>query len=375
MMSEAILAGKPRLLMVDDSKVMRLSAKKMLGAQFDVVVSEDGLQGWQAILQDKSIQVVFTDLSMPVMDGFALLKKIRSSEDPGIAAMPVIVVTGAENDEAARERVLKAGATDFISKPFNSTDLTARACAHANYQREKQALAERVMLDELTGLGNLNHFLARLKQDLALGSRHQLPLSVMRLEVDQFNKLFIRMGREAANEVLKKVGKLLAEMVRKEDTAARTGLAQFAIALPSANEEGALVLAGRIQKKLQDQPLTLKGHRIPVSLSIGVLTPEPHPGQTARSVLEEAGLVLQASLRAGQGEVRGASSLSGKSSAMPSAPQPPAAGELRDISVDEALAMLAAGKGDQVQASLPLLRKKLQPLLRLMGAGSGRVKS
>lgn len=365
-MSDAILAGKPRLLMVDDSKVMRLSAKKMLGEQFDVVVSEDGLQGWHAIQQDKNIQVVFTDLSMPVMDGFALLQKIRLSEDAGIAAMPVIVVTGAENDEAARERVLKAGATDFISKPFNSTDLIARATAHASYQREKQALAERVMVDDLTGLGNLSHFLARLKQDLALAARHELPLSVMRLDVEQFNKLFIRMGREAANAVLQSVGKLLANMVRKEDTAARIGLAQFAVVLPTANEEGALVLAERIQKKLHDQPLRWKGHPIPVSLSIGILTPEPHPGQTARSVLEETGLVLQASQRAGQGKIMGASMLRSKASSMPSAPQPPVAHKQRDISVDEALALLAAGKDREVRASLPMLKKKLQPLLKLI---------
>ena len=52
---------KPRLLLIDDSKVMRKSAVKMLGKDFDVVVAEDGREGWQKILDDDAIQVVFTD--------------------------------------------------------------------------------------------------------------------------------------------------------------------------------------------------------------------------------------------------------------------------------------------------------------------------
>ena len=94
---------KPRLLMIDDSKLMRKSAVKMLGADFDVVVAVDGREGLKKINEDDAIQVVFTDLNMPNLDGYELLQAIRTRQDEGIRNLPVIVVTGAENDDEAKE--------------------------------------------------------------------------------------------------------------------------------------------------------------------------------------------------------------------------------------------------------------------------------
>ena len=85
--------GKVRILLVDDSKVMRKSAAKMLSDEFDVLTAEDGLDGLRQLEADNTIQIVFSDLSMPKLDGYGLLKKIRSAPDPGISGMPVIVVT------------------------------------------------------------------------------------------------------------------------------------------------------------------------------------------------------------------------------------------------------------------------------------------
>lgn len=366
---------KPRLLMVDDSKVMRSAAKKMLGAHFDVVVAEDGVQGWETIRSDKQVQVVFTDIAMPELDGYGLLEKVRTCEDPGIARMPVIVVTGAEDDEAAREKALKMGATDFISKPFNSTDIQARARAHADYQRERQQLEEQVTVDRLTGLGNSHFFTSRLKQELAFASRQGHSLSVLRADVDNFNKIFIRTGRDAADELLRQLGKLIARLIRKEDTAARIGVAQFAIALPTANQEGARVFAERLGRQVREAAISWEGKRLPVTVSIGVLTPEPHPGQTARAVMEEANLVLKEALAQGGGAMMTEQMLREmKEEALPSHPEAPPGGEEKarpepEPTVEEALSWLAAGQEKKVRPHLPALRRRLAPLLRLMEQG------
>ena len=152
-----------RILLIDDSKVMRKSAVKMLGGEFDVVVAEDGQQGLDMINDDASIQVVFTDLNMPKMNGYQLLEAVRTSADEGIRNLPVIVVTGAENDDEAKEKALQQGATDFITKPFNSTDLKARAHAHATYQRNTRTLQEVASVDALTGLSNERSFKQHLE--------------------------------------------------------------------------------------------------------------------------------------------------------------------------------------------------------------------
>ncbi len=359
--------GKPRLLMVDDSRVMRKAASKMLGERFEVVTAEDGQEGWQQICHDEHVQVVFTDLSMPELDGYGLLEKIRTSDDPGIAHMPVIVVTGAENDDSARERALELGATDFIGKPFNTTDLQARASAHMNYQRERRELEQQVTIDGLTGLGNKQHFHTRLKQDLAFCERHGHPISVVRIDVDDFNKLFIKAGKEAADEVLRQLAGIITSIVRKEDTAARTGLAQFIISLPTAEESGAAILANRILKTLNQTEITKHGRKLPVGISVAVLQPDPHPGQTPRSVQEELGLVIQEAQKAGGDRVLRASDKTARSK-LPSRPEPPQEENfprLPEPSVDEALEMLANGREDEVRAQLGELRKKLQPLLAL----------
>jgi two-component system cell cycle response regulator len=360
--------GKPRLIMVDDSRVMRKAASKMLGEKFDVVVAEDGQEGWNKIRHDEQIQVVFTDLSMPELDGYGLLEKIRTCEDPGIAGLPVIIVTGADNDDTAREKALEMGATDFITKPFNSTNLLARATAHANYQRERRELEQQTTIDALTGLGNKQHFSARLKQDLAFCERHGHPLSIVRFDIDGFNQLFIKAGKEAADSALKEVGRIIARIIRKEDTAARIGLAQYAISLPTAEEGGAAILANRILKTVRETEITLKGKRLPVTLSGGVIQPEPHPGQTPRSVMEEANVVLQAAVKAGGDQVVGSSSRTAKTK-LPSTPRPPEEKTFpraKEMGVDEALGLLAEGREEEVRPHLGELRRKLKPLMALV---------
>ena len=122
---------KPEVLVVDDSKVIRLAAKKMLGADYVIHLAEDGLVGWEMVQQNTAISVVFTDLSMPNLGGMELLKQIRDSSNDAIANLPVVIMTGAEDSESTKQTVFAAGATDFISTPSDAIDLVSRARAFA----------------------------------------------------------------------------------------------------------------------------------------------------------------------------------------------------------------------------------------------------
>src|SRR5688500_10123325 len=87
----------PRILVVDDSKLMLKAAQKMLGGEFDVITAGDGADAWDLLERDNTIHVVFSDLEMPNCNGYELLHKIRTASDPELQRMPVIVVTGAED--------------------------------------------------------------------------------------------------------------------------------------------------------------------------------------------------------------------------------------------------------------------------------------
>ncbi len=298
-------ADKTRILVVDDSMLMRKAASKMLGEEFDVLVAKDGVEAWETLTADTTIQVVFTDLSMPAMDGYQLLQKIRAADDDGTVNMPVIVVTGAEDDEKARRKALDLGATDFITKPFGSIDLLARARAHANYRRIAKRLEKQITLDELTGLSNKAGFLDRLQQDLAYARRHGAPLSLVRIEIDGFRDLFLRHGKPVAEGVIRHVAGVLRERVRKEDSAARMGLSGFALALPAGQHEGSCSLVERLRCEIVAHPPEIEGQRIALTISAAVCTPRTQFETDAAGALDEAENLLKQAQAAGGNRVLG----------------------------------------------------------------------
>ena len=192
---------KIKVLVVDDSLLIRVAARKMLGDRFDVVLAEDGMDGWRTIESEPGIQVVFTDLVMPELDGFELLKKIRTSDREHIRDLPVIVTTGADNPEIAKQKAIGLGATDFVTKPFDATAITTRALSYANLHKTTESLKEQTTVDVLTGHMNGKGFSRQLEKEIAFVIRHQSLMSVMAIELDGFKDLFIRVGRRGAETI------------------------------------------------------------------------------------------------------------------------------------------------------------------------------
>lgn len=121
MSAQAAAASKPRVLVVDDSRVVRHTLLRILGNDFQVTQAEDGLVGWRSAEQ-APVDLVISDINMPHLDGYGLICKIRGAENPALHEVPIIVITSAEDDET-RERAYACGASDFILKPFNAGQL------------------------------------------------------------------------------------------------------------------------------------------------------------------------------------------------------------------------------------------------------------
>ena len=120
-----VTAKLPVVLIVDDSRMVRASLSKHLQGHYEVQQAEDGEAGWQALLAEPRISVVISDLSMPKLDGYQLLERIRASDVPRVKVMPVMMISGSE-DEAERKRASDLGATDFITKGVGSAEVLAR---------------------------------------------------------------------------------------------------------------------------------------------------------------------------------------------------------------------------------------------------------
>ena len=134
----------PAVLVVDDSNFIRMNVRKTLGSKnFRVVTANDGIQALE-LLQHKDapqIDIVLTDLNMPNMDGETLCRKIKA--DKNLKSIPVIFLTSQINQET-ESLLFKAGASDFIAKPFIPELLIARISIHLKSQMSQKYLETQI---------------------------------------------------------------------------------------------------------------------------------------------------------------------------------------------------------------------------------------
>ncbi len=128
----------PVILCVDDTPVNLKLFKALLGQEFHLLLAEDGHQALE-LLGQTTPDLILLDLMMPVLDGFELLRRIRSQEQ--FATLPVLVVTAME-ERRARLASFEQGATDFVSKPFDRLELVIRCRNLVQLHRTTRQLLE-----------------------------------------------------------------------------------------------------------------------------------------------------------------------------------------------------------------------------------------
>jgi len=296
---------------------MRLAARKILKNDFEIMEAKDGEVAWDTLQDNSHITLVMSDLSMPNLDGLGLLKKIRESSQPELKELPVIIVTGAEDDDGSKKTALAAGASDFITKPFESVQLLARAQAQAKQQRTQQALQhsetskqqleEHSSVDILTSLANQRSFTDNIEENLSYAIRHKTDLALLLIQIDKYKILFLRQGKKTAESVLQRIAQILSDGRRREDTVARISLDRLGILLPSATLEGAGQVASQIHKAVRESAFgTSSDKPLSVSVSIAVSSPPMHSGLDATQLLAEVNETLKQALAAGGDCVQGA---------------------------------------------------------------------
>ncbi len=350
---------KPRILAVDDSRVMRRAMSKVLGKDYEVTEAEHGEDAWTHLLNNAEIQIVFTDLSMPYLDGFGLLERMRSSDDPRLQDMPVIIITGKDDDDKTKQLALDKGASDFITKPFDSVQLQARAKAHVRHGETNRKLNEtsdklerQAAIDELTGLGGRRYFCKTAEEYLAFIKRHGGHFTLVRLDIDDFNQLFIKYGKEPANTILKQVGQALANIMRKEDTVARIGLAKFAMILRDTPVDSAKELATRILKDISTLKCTVGKGETQITASVGMLEPVVIAETAIDDLVKETEVYLDKATKAGGNQV-----------AVKSLRQHPVD---KEMNVQTAMTLLEYGHSDNIKPHVNELVEQLLPLLEYL---------
>ena len=111
-----------KVLIIDDSPTIRAFARMFLKPlAVEIVEAEDGAKGLVAARADRP-DICVVDVDMPNLDGLSFTREVR--KDPGLAALPVVLLTGDRTPEA-KERGREAGANDLVEKPIKGPELLA----------------------------------------------------------------------------------------------------------------------------------------------------------------------------------------------------------------------------------------------------------
>ena len=369
-MSEGAVNQAPRVLIVDDSRMVRATIAKQIRGSFDVREEADGEAGWQALLVDPTVSVVVSDIGMPVLDGYGLLERIRASKVSRIHDLPVIIISG-EEDADSREKARKLGANDFITKGIGSSELLARlesltrlTEARRELEEKREALASQSPVDPTTGLATKAYLEWHGNQELSLARRQQRgEMSVMAIEIDRFEDLTEKHGRHVARLVARKLSKILSTKVRREDTVAQLAEAQFAVLSPSTDLEGCYAFALRLQRTIDKMVMTYREDRIQMTITVGVASSHQDEAPTLSQLI---GLAVQ---RVALGMQEGGSRVMardgqvsvetlGRYSRLP-------------VSIDHLLLQLRSGQPDESVARSGDIISTVLPLLELLESRLG----
>ncbi len=132
-------APSARILLADDNADMRDYVKRLLSSRFEVETVANGVAAMRAV-QAKAPDLVLTDVMMPEMDGFELLRRLRSN--PATQEIPIILLSARAGKESRIEG-LEIGADDYLTKPFSARELIARVEASLKLSQLRQETAQR----------------------------------------------------------------------------------------------------------------------------------------------------------------------------------------------------------------------------------------
>jgi diguanylate cyclase (GGDEF)-like protein len=293
---------QPKVLVIDDSReVHRLLKARLRHEDLELIGAPSGRNGLELARSSRPAMILL-DLDMPDMDGFEVMRRLK--DDPATLNIPVIVLSGMQS---AQDKVMAfdLGAVDYITKPFNLTELRVRVRSALRMHRLLRMLSQRAQIDGLTGLWNRAYFDRRWADELAGCVRHGRPLSLALMDVDHFKSVNDTYGHPAGDTVLQGLAKILQRECRQEDVACRYGGEEFALIMPDTPPADAANLCERIRHALGETCWPSHPERR-VTVSIGLAGAAIVPDLPASRWIESADQNLYAAKKAGRDRVSAA---------------------------------------------------------------------
>jgi diguanylate cyclase (GGDEF)-like protein len=285
------------ILMVDDEPINLEVIQAFLEDEGykNFVTTEDSTQALELAAKVQP-DVVLLDLIMPKVNGFDILTAMRASEE--FQHTPVIILTSATDADAKLE-ALELGATDFLGKPVDPSELALRL---RNTLAAKAYQDQLAYTDALTGLPNRKLLLQTMGTTLRETREAGHPASALHIGLDRFKEINDTLGLKGGDALLKAVAQRLAGEVSLDDvivapegenlwsrTVARLSGDEFALFLPALHRVDDAAIVARRVRRAMSQPFEIEGKEVIVTCTIGIST-FPEDGDEAAVLLKHAGM-------------------------------------------------------------------------------------
>ncbi|MDH5564871.1 MAG: EAL domain-containing protein [Nitrospirota bacterium] len=268
------------IMMVDDEgttlDVMQAFLEEA-GYQRFVLVEDSSAA--MARIEEFRPDILLLDLMMPEVSGFEILQQVRAHSQ--LSHLPVIILTSS-TDAETKLRALDYGATDFLAKPVDPSELTLRV---RNTLAAKAYQNQLAYYDALTQLPNRNLFLDRLGWFLLQAERHDQNLVMLHITLQQFKRVYNVLGPQIGDQVIKQVAERIQGCIRESDMMSqgikdhqdmtclfRVSGEEFTVVCPRVTyPENSIKIASRIIESMK-HPFDADSTMVNISPNIGIAT-------------------------------------------------------------------------------------------------------
>ncbi|EMD1173742.1 diguanylate cyclase [Vibrio harveyi] len=248
-----------KCLVVDDSMTVRRHVVQLLEHQYiQTLQAENGQQAIEVIEQNPDITLVLTDHDMPIKDGITMIRELRQKLDKNQLA--ILGISGSD-DHSMTARFLKAGANDFLYKPFNQEEFFCRVHQILDMKEATTDLFRMANQDSLTGLWNRRFLFGQ-----TCDSDEQRNIAM--LDIDFFKKVNDNYGHDGGDAALVMVANIL-KIYFPDDVIARFGGEEFCIQAYGSYDDFVTRLE-QMRQRVEKTPIPYQDDQIQVTISVGV---------------------------------------------------------------------------------------------------------
>lgn len=295
------------ILSVEDSRSDRLLLEQFVKKIEGIHLLQAGsMADAMDSIRSNEIDMIFLDYTLPDGNGLDFMQILHLKQ----IDIPVVFITG-QRDGIVVARCIQAGALDYIPKGQitrdSLTETINNTMEKSRLQRDRKRLTDRLtrmaVRDELTGLFNRRYFNESLEKEMERTKRYGNALTMAIFDLDHFKRINDGYGHTAGDLVLKDIGKIISDSIRKTDVACRYGGEEVAVIMPETNIIGGAMVCERIRSRIEKHVIDFRGKHIKVTISAGLAFLNPDDQSNVNEFIHKTDHLLYRAKEEGRNRV------------------------------------------------------------------------